>query len=248
MAVAGWLRIPVLGKFDLLNSLATTPITISATREEWLSTLATEWDHLRDEAMAARGQFIVALSGGSTPGIFYRHLACDPTRSWDNTVLLLGDERTVPCDHPESNARMAREAFAGCAATECLRPWNTDLPPAEAAVDYSSQLCAVAGTPPVLDLSLLGIGTDGHTASLFPGTRALTIRDRWATENEVPQLATCRLTLTYPCLSLARHTCFLLAGADKSLILDEVRRSGANYPSSHLQVAGSLCVYHCLSR
>ena len=171
----------------------------------------------------ARGRrFSVALAGGSTPRRLYQLLADAPYREqvdWTQVEFFFGDERMVPPDHVDSNFRMAHEAL--------LVP--LDLPDRQihrmagerddldaAAAEYASEIGKVlGGTPPAFDLVLLGLGRDGHTASLFPSTSALSERRRWVVSNFVPQLDICRLTLTAPILNHASHLLILVAGADK---------------------------------
>ena len=171
----------------------------------------------------ARGRrFSVALAGGSTPRRLYQLLADAPYREqvdWTHVEFFFGDERTVPPDHVDSNFRMANEALLA----------QLDLPDRQihrmagerddidaAAAAYANEIGKVlGGTPPAFDLVLLGMGRDGHTASLFPGTAALFERRRWVVPNLVPQLDTRRLTLTVPILNHASCLLFLVAGAEK---------------------------------
>jgi len=188
------------------------------------------------EALAERGSFTLVLAGGSTPRWAYEALAArpgalDPTRTW----FAFGDERCVPPEHERSNYRMAREALLdplGVSPTRVLR-MEGELDPAEAAQRYEEQLRrALPATDPRLDLVLLGIGGDGHTASLFPGTAALDERDAWVVANWVPQLSEWRLTLTLPLLNRARRIAFLVSGADKAAIVAEAF-GGAAHAAPH---------------
>ena len=196
---------------------------------------ADEVQRLASAAVAARGRFTIALSGGSTPKRLYQLLAGEPWRAaidWERVEVFFGDERAVPPDDPESNYRMAREAMLaplGLAPSrvhrmEAERP-NLDA----AALAYEATLARVFGLalgagapPPRLDLVLLGLGPDGHTASLFPHTAALREAQRWCVPNWVPQQNAHRMTLTYPVLDQAREIVFLVAGAGKSAPLAEV--------------------------
>ena len=183
------------------------------------------------EAVAARGRFTVALSGGSTPAGLYRRLAAGPERglvSWARTFVFFGDERCVPPDQPESNYRLAREALLNAVRVpaEQIFRMPAELPGAEAAAGYARQieqvLAALADKPgavPRFDLILLGLGDDGHTASLFPGMPALSERTRLVVWTPVPanvRPAVSRLTLTLPVLNAARHVLFLVAGSSKA--------------------------------
>lgn len=173
-----------------------------------------------DLALATRERAQIALAGGETPKQAYRQLGLQHL-PWERVDVLLGDERWVPLDDPSSNARMLRDTLLaqepGCHGR--LHPVPTTLPsPEQGAEAYAAllaQLCE--GSPPVLDLVLLGLGDDGHTASLFPGTRAPAVRDRTVTVGAGKGLP--RITLTAPTLSAARRVLFLVSGAGKALAL-----------------------------
>ena len=147
-----------------------------------------EW--LLDRALATSGRFTWCLSGGSTPKATFGLLANDAFRDrfpWDRTHLFFGDERFVPYDHPDSNYRMAREAMIAHVpiATTQVHPWQTDTDPEHAALHYADTLKRFYGTDtldparPLFDVMFLGLGEDGHTASLFPGVAALAERAAW---------------------------------------------------------------------
>jgi 6-phosphogluconolactonase len=185
------------------------------------------------EAVARRGPFAVALSGGSTPRRLYGLLARDPLRlqvPWQQVHLLWGDERCVPPDSPQSNYRMAREAFVGhvpVPADNVLRIRGEDEP-AEAAIAYEMSLRGLSRTigatslgSPIIDLVLLGIGTNGHTASLFPYSPALRVVERLAVATEVPELGW-RITLTVPVINAARHVVFVVTGEEKAAVLARI--------------------------
>ena len=194
---------------------------------------ADEFVRRATEAVAERGRFAVALSGGSTPQGLYRLLAEPPYRGrvdWGRVEIFWGDERCVPPDHHDSNFRMANEAML---AKLPLRPGHVHRMEAErtdrdsAAREYQAEIARAFGVdangePPAFDLILLGMGPDGHTASLFPHTAALGETKRWVVINHVPQHNTDRMTLTYPVLNRAREVLFLVAGADKAEPLAEV--------------------------
>jgi 6-phosphogluconolactonase len=183
-------------------------------------------------AVAARGRFALALSGGSTPRALFQQLATPPLRDelpWSRTEVFWADERCVPPDHTDSNYGMARAALldpAGVPA-ERIHRIRGELDPGAAASAYEAELARVlggapGGPAPALDLVLLGMGADGHTASLFPGTAALAERRRWVAANDIARLGTHRITLTFPLLNQAAHAWFLVAGADKAAVLREV--------------------------
>ena len=183
------------------------------------------------EAVAARGRAIVALSGGSTPKRMGELLASDsyrPEVAWDRLEIFWGDERWVPQASPESNAGVARRTFLDQVPIppEQVHPFPTDAAsPAEAASDYEATLRRVFKQEkgvPIFDLVLLGMGDDGHTASLFPHTGALDETGALAVANPVPQLDTTRLTLTFPVINAAREVLFLVGGAGKAETLAAV--------------------------
>jgi 6-phosphogluconolactonase len=184
-------------------------------------------------AVSARGSFNVALAGGSTPKALYSLLVNDPAlRSqvpWDKMHLFFGDERHVPPDHPDSNFRMATEAMISKSPLkpEQVTRINAENPDAgQAALEYEKTLRDFfklkAGDFPRFDLLLVGMGSEGHTLSLFPGTKALHADGRIAVRNWVGKLATDRITLTAPAASNAAEILFMVTGADKALALKSV--------------------------
>jgi 6-phosphogluconolactonase len=184
-----------------------------------------------DAAVAARGRAFVALSGGSTPKQMGSILSRDPYRSgipWEKVDIFWGDERWVPLASPESNAGEAKRGFLDLVAIPSanVHPWNTSARSAEeAAAAYEAEIREVLGAPmgmPQFDLILLGMGEDGHTASLFPNTTALAIKERVAVANFVPKLDAERLTLTEPAINAAREILFLAGGPGKAATLEKV--------------------------
>jgi 6-phosphogluconolactonase len=176
---------------------------------------------IASEAVAARGKFSLALAGGSTPKALYQLLASDEFRTqidWSKAHIFFGDERAVPTHHEYSNARMAREALLDHVPIprDSIEYMVADVPDFDASARaYEMQLRGVAGR---LDLVLLGMGDDGHTASLFPGYPALKEGQRWCVATDVsptePRLP--RLTLTLPCINAARHVLVLVTGDGKA--------------------------------
>ncbi|MBI4608668.1 MAG: 6-phosphogluconolactonase [Candidatus Rokubacteria bacterium] len=188
---------------------------------------------LSRDAVAARGSFTVALSGGSTPRRLYQLLAEAPYRSevaWERVEFFWGDERAVPPDHPDSNYRMAAVALLekiGAAADRIHRIQAERADRDAAARHYQLEIARVFGVnpdgpPPALDLVLLGMGPDGHTASLFPHTAALREGRGWVMTHFVERLGAERITLTVPVLNRAREIRFLVAGSDKAATLRAV--------------------------
>ena len=189
------------------------------------------------EAIEERGRFAVVLAGGSTPKATYGILARDYTDSidWGKVHVFFGDERTVPPDHEDSNYRMAREALLDHIRVGSVHRIRCELPPDDSAAAYKEDLREFFGGLPQFDLILLGIGGDGHTASLFPETPALEVQDRWVVANPVPKLDTTRVTLTVPVINAARLVVFLVAGEDKAEALKEILEGDADpreYPAT----------------
>jgi 6-phosphogluconolactonase len=201
-------------------------------------------------AERAQGRFAIALSGGSTPRRLYEVLGESPWRDrlpWDRVHWFWGDERFVPWDHPDSNYGMVRKALLGHvpAPTGNVHGVPYDGTPAEAARAYQATLRAYYGAAsldparPLFDVQLLGLGPDGHTASLFPGTAVLEERGRWVAE-VIGAKEEARITLTYPALESSRHTAFLVAGAEKRAILARARAGDKALPAARLTPQGDL--------
>jgi 6-phosphogluconolactonase len=195
------------------------------------------------DAVAQRGRFTIALSGGSTPRNLYTLIAANASASlpWDQMFFFWGDERHVPPDDPESNYRMANETLLSKVP---IPPGNvfripSENPDASAAAEAYEQtlrkfFALAPGEFPRFDLILLGIGPDGHTASLFPETEALQEKSRLVVANWVEKMKTSRITLTLPVLNAARCVAFLVSGIDKAAVLHEVLEGdapGEKYPS-----------------
>ncbi len=207
-----------------------------------------EW--MTSEALATKGPFRVSLSGGSTPKALYTLLASDAFRGrfpWDRVSWYWGDERFVPYDHPESNYRMTREAMLAKAPVPPgnIHPVPADGTPDEAAARYEQTLQAAYGASvldpsrPLFDITLLGLGPDGHTASLLPGEPVLQERKRWvaAVSHGRPEV---RITMTYPPIESSRHVAFLVAGKEKTAILKEIRAGGSQVPAARLEPVGDV--------
>ncbi|HEY6259376.1 MAG TPA: 6-phosphogluconolactonase [Xanthobacteraceae bacterium] len=198
---------------------------------------------LRERATAAAQRFAVCLAGGSTPRRVYELLASAERDRfpWDRVHWFFGDERFVPPDHPESNYRMAREALFAVAPvpTGNVHPIPTAGAPATAAQRYEDELkdfygaAALDPQRPLFDVVLLGLGEDGHTASLFPGSAALQERRRWVVDALGPQSQP-RITLTYPALASHHALAFLAVGAGKRAILRRVW-GGDDLPAARLR-------------
>jgi len=198
-------------------------------------------------AIAERGQCTIALAGGSTPKPLYEQLATQ-NLPWDCIHVFWGDERYVPADHPDSNQRMARLAWLDKVAipADNIHPMATDAAnPADAAAKHAAELQQFfqlqPGEFPVFDMILLGIGDDGHTASLFPHTEALRVQDRLiAVGNKDGQP---RLTFTAPLINQSRAVLFLVAGTGKEVALSHIFAGvddADTYPARLIQPTGYL--------
>lgn len=198
-------------------------------------------------ALQSTGNFAVSLSGGSTPRRLYELLSSAPL-PWDRIHWFWGDERFVPPGHPESNYRMAREALLSRApipASNIHAIPTEGVSPGEAAGAYETTLKHFYGAEtlrpqrPLFGAVLLGLGEDGHTASLFPGQPALEEERRWAVAVERAK-AYARITLTYPALESSAETAFLVSGGAKREALRRARAGDRGIPAGRLRPAGNL--------
>jgi 6-phosphogluconolactonase len=180
---------------------------------------------LARSAIGANGRFTVALSGGSTPKAMLARLIEQPI-DWPHVEVFWGDERCVPPEDADSNYRMASEALLAHVPIpeQNVHRMQGEINPTQAASNYTAELRAVFGRSewPRFDLILLGLGTDAHTASLFPGTGAIHEGQRWVVGHFVEKLKAYRITLTPPVINHAEHVIFLVAGADKADALQSV--------------------------
>jgi 6-phosphogluconolactonase len=189
------------------------------------------------EEFVRLGPATVALAGGTTPRALYELLAARTDIAWDATHFFFGDERHVPPDHPDSNYRMAEEAMlAHVPVPESnvhrIKTENPDA--AAAAADYASELRSVfhlnGGELPRFDLVLLGMGPDGHTASLFPGTDVLNEQQALVAAPWVPKMHSFRVTMTLPVLNNAANVVFMAGGLEKASVLKEVLEENSDPP------------------
>ncbi len=217
-------------------------LLVYETPEELAEAAAREFVTRAEEAINALGRFAVVLAGGSTPKATYEALARDypGELDWGRVHVFFGDERTVPPDHEDSNYRMAHEALLSRVPVGSVHRMRGELPPAEAAASYEEELREFFGPAefPSFDLIVLGMGEDGHTASLFPETSALDVTDRWVVANPVLKLETTRLTLTIPAINAAKAVTFLVAGEGKAEALKEILEGDADpraYPAKFIR-------------
>jgi 6-phosphogluconolactonase len=204
---------------------------------------AQEFHQLAETAIAERGRFSVALSGGNTPRNVYSLLASEHQElTWERIHVFFGDERHVPPTDSDSNFRMANESLLSKVPIpeNNIHRIRAELEPNAAAEDYEAQLRdffkLTSGDWPRFDLIQLGLGEDGHTASLFPGSDALNETSRRVAANWVQKLQTFRITLTFPVLNHAAEVAFLISGESKAQVLSDVMKPGPKkYPSQSVQ-------------
>src|SRR5580704_1521242 len=203
-------------------------------------------------AASSSGRFSLCLSGGSTPKRVYELLAdSGASLDWQKVHLFWGDERFVPADHRDSNFRMAREALIDHVPIPAAQvhpvPTNS-ASPEEAAASYEATLQGFYGSKtldperPLFDVTLLGLGEDGHTASLFPSTKALDERDAWVT-SIIGVKPEPRISLTYPALESSRVILFVVSGAKKRDILARVLANDMTLPAARLATRGTIRVF-----
>ena len=200
------------------------------------------------KALGERNEFRIALSGGNTPRpVYARVAAIGHDLPWELIRITFGDERCVPPDDPQSNFKMARETlFVPAAVPEnSIMRMRGEIDPRIAAQEYEDHLDVLAtqrGEPIYRhDLILLGLGEDGHTASLFPGTAGLEETTRRVIANFVPKFNSWRLTFTFPLINHARHICFLVDATKHKDLIERVIDGDPNFPASRVNpTAGEL--------
>lgn len=191
------------------------------TNEEFFTVAAEKFIEIAHDSIAKSGRFLVALAGGSTPKELYKILATK-NLDWSKVFFFFGDERNVPIDSDESNFKMADETLFKPLkiSQDNIYRWKTELKDVKIiAKDYAESINSFGKT---FDLILLGMGVDGHTASLFPHTHALHETEKIAVENWVEKLNTWRFTLTFSTINNARNVIFLVKGEDKAETLQKV--------------------------
>jgi len=200
------------------------------------------------KAIAERNEFRIALSGGNTPAPVYDRIAAEAHDfPWESVCFTFGDERCVPPDNPQSNFRMARENLfvpAGVPEKSVMR-LRGEIDPQLAAQEYEDQLNAIAAKHGERmyqhDLILLGLGDDGHTASLFPGTAGLDESARRVIANFVPKLNMWRLTFTFPLINHARHILFLVGASKSAQLIENVLAGDPQFPAARVNpIAGDV--------
>jgi 6-phosphogluconolactonase len=229
----------------------TRTVKILATPADLFRAAAEEFTRLGSEAIAARGRFTVALSGGSTPKSLYSLLAADyPGFDWSRTFLFFGDERHFPPGDADSNYRMVNESLLSkisIPAANVFRVKAENPDAAAAAADYEAQMqkffALSPGQFPRFDLILLGLGPDGHTASLFPGSDGLKEQSKLVIANWVEKFKTHRISFTFPVLNNGREVMFLASGPDKADMVQQALegssvggKSARPYPAQQVQL------------
>jgi len=233
-------------------------LIVSDTPEDLADRAAGDFVKWVDKTLAIQDRCTIALAGGQTPKGLYERLAKEPYKSsipWKKLWFFWGDERCVPKEHPESNYRMAWEAllqYVPVPHLQVVRMHGEDPPP-QAAHDYEKGMREIFkndGNWPRIDLILLGMGPDGHTASLIPGTSAVEAGTdqpplRWVVDNVVRARQTVRLTFTFPVINQAKNVWFLVTGANKAAVFADVQKGpNPNWPASRVQpVQGELRWY-----
>jgi 6-phosphogluconolactonase len=226
--------------------METKNISVFENYEALVAATADLFVKLAEDAINERGKFVTSLSGGSTPKGFYSRLAEKEIASkidWSKVVVFFGDERTVPYTSPESNQRMITEHLLSKVALNRENVFalsDPDIDPKQTAIDYERTMREffrlASDELPQFDFMLLGLGDDGHTASLFPGSSALTETHRWFVDNKVEKLNTVRLTTTYPVINNSRNIIFLASGKGKSGVLKDVLTGPeGKYPSQNVK-------------
>ncbi len=239
---------PHLGQYD--NVMTHESRQVYPNADALARAAAVDLLRLAQQSVAERGVFTLALAGGSTPKKLYSLLATDPAFRdfpWTQTQLYFGDERHVPPDHPDSNYHMTHETLlaSGRVPADNVHRIHAELPAAaEAATRYETEMHSFFTADkcldgfPRFDAILLGMGPDGHTASLFPGSHGLENKEHWVISNWVEKFKTDRITFTFPVLNAARNVFLLVAGPDKTDMLHEVlvaQRDAAVYPVQRVQ-------------
>jgi 6-phosphogluconolactonase len=216
-----------------------TDVRIFSTRDEMADAASNLFYDAGQQAIDKRGVFHVVLSGGSTPVHMYRQIRSDrriDRFNWENVFVYWGDERCVPPDHPESNYRLAKDELLGFLPIpiENIHRMKGETNPPDAAADYQTLLMNTFGSRPEFDLIYLGLGDDGHTASLFPGLDISTDNHVWVQSVLVDKLQSYRLTLTPQAINSARQVAFLVTGEKKSEVVLEIlgkQKSQERFPA-----------------
>jgi len=203
---------------------------IAGPQAETIDFAIQHWTHSAQRAIQQRGRFTVALSGGSTPKAIYAGLVQKAKLDWSKIWLFWSDERAVPPDHADSNYRMAMESFSKLPIPQGqIFRMIAEKAAEKNALDYEETIHRILGKN-LFDLVMLGVGEDGHTASLFPNTKALQETTRLVVANEVPEKKSLRMTLTFPCINQSLHTVLYAIGPSKHVIVPKVLEAAIDSP------------------
>lgn len=201
---------------------------VGGSAEETVEFAVQHWIHSAEKAIMERGRFAVALSGGSTPKAIYQRLK-GAKIDWSKIWLFWSDERAVPPDHPDSNYGMAMKcAFEHIPPNQIFR-MVAEKNIEKMAADYEEKIHHYLGKH-LFDLVMLGVGEDGHTASLFPGSAGLLVNNRLVTPNFIKEKNTWRMTLTFSCINQSFHSIIYAIGASKHLIAPKVLEAAIDSP------------------
>ena len=221
-------------------------VHISENKTSLAAEAAELFAQIAGKSISDNGRFSIALSGGSTPEILYRNLVQNYADriDWAKIYFFWSDERFVPLSHPDSNAGMAKQLLLDPLKVKRENIFYVptgNRSPQEAAQEYEKAIRRHFGrqdhSPPSFDLILLGLGDDGHTASLFPGTLALKENNRLVVQNWVEKLSAWRITFTYPLINSAHNILFLVAGENKAQMVKEIVIENKPYPAEKVQPA-----------
>jgi 6-phosphogluconolactonase len=210
-------------------------VVIGGNHQETIRYAAEEWIKIANESIERSGSFVVALSGGSTPKLIYQELK-KATLPWEKIFLFWSDERAVPPDSTESNYHMAMSE----AGLNSLPIPKENIFRMQAESDIEKNAVAYEKALKKFDLIMLGMGEDGHTASLFPHTDALHVVNRLVVANYVPQKKSWRMSFTFECINQARHICVYALGKEKAEMLARVLKSPFNPDELPLQRVGTV--------
>ncbi len=212
---------------------------IGKTEAETLQFATDHWINTALKAIQQRGYFFVALSGGSTPIAIYERLTKVHNFDWSKVFLFWSDERAVPPDHPDSNYHTAMKFFSTLPIPKNqIFRMKAEVEIEKNALDYEEKIRRYTGKQ-LFDLVMLGTGEDGHTASLFPNTKALNVTDRLVVANHIPQKNCDRMTFTYPCINESANIVLYALGKNKAEIVPKILKAPivSEYPASKIGTA-----------
>ena len=210
---------------------------VPGNHQETIQFAAEHWIHSAKRSIQQRGHFAVALSGGSTPKAIYQFLSKEKDLEWDKVYLFWSDERGVPPDHPDSNYKMSMESGLKDLSIppDQIFRMSAEKDPERNARDYEEKIRRVLGKG-FFDLVMLGVGEDGHTASLFPNSPALSVEDRLVAAQFLPEKKSWRMTLTFPCINNSQKSVIYALGPQKASIVRTVLDAPiiSSYPASRV--------------